>query len=231
MNDAPTSPPTPSRRGLRTIILTAIVTAILTTLAAVGAVAAASTFADVNEGHTHEDGISWLVATGVTAGCAANLYCPDDPVTRDQMATFMHRLSGNADGVDPSVDAATLQGLTVEEIQQGVETDPGDEAGPQLEILAGEVTGRTTGDPSVSANVGIESVERDDEGVFTVTLERSIADCAISVSPHRAASKNPETAELSRPAGGNEFTVYTYLIGDNVQPTDGNFTVTAICTN
>jgi hypothetical protein len=30
-----------------------------------------------------------LVARGITAGCAAGLYCPTDPVTRAQMAVFL----------------------------------------------------------------------------------------------------------------------------------------------
>ena len=35
--------------------------------------------------------IEWLVAAGITKGCASNLFCPTDAVGRDQMASFMRR--------------------------------------------------------------------------------------------------------------------------------------------
>jgi hypothetical protein len=39
--------------------------------------------------------VEWIRNRGITLGCAANLYCPNDSVTRVQMAAFMNRL-GNA---------------------------------------------------------------------------------------------------------------------------------------
>jgi hypothetical protein len=41
----------------------------------------------------HDD-ISWLAAHDVTKGCnppANDRFCPNDPVTRGQMAAFLHR--------------------------------------------------------------------------------------------------------------------------------------------
>jgi hypothetical protein len=73
-------------------------------------------FTDVPHASTHATGISWLSGTGVTSGCSATRYCPDDAVTRGQMATFMHRLSGNAAGVQPMVNAATVQGLAAADL-------------------------------------------------------------------------------------------------------------------
>ena len=45
------------------------------------------------EGNTHEANIDALAAAGVTAGCKTDplRYCPDQPVTRAQMATFLVR--------------------------------------------------------------------------------------------------------------------------------------------
>ena len=37
------------------------------------------------------DSIAWMQFTGITQGCARTLYCPDDPVTRGQMAAFLVR--------------------------------------------------------------------------------------------------------------------------------------------
>ena len=39
--------------------------------------------------------VDWIKNRGITLGCAANLYCPNDSVTRVQMAAFMNRL-GNS---------------------------------------------------------------------------------------------------------------------------------------
>lgn len=50
-------------------------------------------FAD-DDGNIHEADINALRAAGITTGCAANLYCPDAPVTRAQMAAFIRRALG-----------------------------------------------------------------------------------------------------------------------------------------
>ncbi len=54
-------------------------------------------FVDV-EGNTHAGSIDALAAAGVTAGCATGpaRYCPDDSVTRAQMATFLTRAINRA---------------------------------------------------------------------------------------------------------------------------------------
>lgn len=45
------------------------------------------------EGNVHAAGIDALASAGITVGCATDplRYCPDQPVTRAQMATFFHR--------------------------------------------------------------------------------------------------------------------------------------------
>ena len=57
--------------------------------------AAAAGFADTGGG-THASSIDALAAAGVTAGCATEplRFCPGDPVTRGQMATFVARAVG-----------------------------------------------------------------------------------------------------------------------------------------
>jgi hypothetical protein len=65
----------------------------------------------------HEDGVEWLTKAEVTNGCTPTEYCPGEAVTRAQMATFMHRLSGHAAGVGPSVDAATLEGRRAADLE------------------------------------------------------------------------------------------------------------------
>jgi hypothetical protein len=54
-------------------------------------VVASDRFTDVPDGHTFHDQINALAGAGITTGCGAGLYCPSDPVTRGQMAGFLHR--------------------------------------------------------------------------------------------------------------------------------------------
>lgn len=55
--------------------------------------AAMGMFADVSLGHPFAPWIEQLAREGVTGGCATNpsRYCPEDPVTRGQMAVFLVR--------------------------------------------------------------------------------------------------------------------------------------------
>jgi hypothetical protein len=52
-----------------------------------------ATFTDVPCTNLFAPWIYDLVARGVTGGCAANLYCPNSAVTREQMAVFLLRAS------------------------------------------------------------------------------------------------------------------------------------------
>jgi hypothetical protein len=59
----------------------------------VGSLPPGGTFIDDN-GSVHEGAVEALAAAGVTRGCnppTNNLFCPDAPVTRAQMAAFLHR--------------------------------------------------------------------------------------------------------------------------------------------
>ena len=49
-----------------------------------------------DDGNTHEDDIERIARLGITVGCSVDppLYCPDDPVTRAEMAAFLLRAVG-----------------------------------------------------------------------------------------------------------------------------------------
>jgi hypothetical protein len=47
-----------------------------------------------DDGSIHEPNINRVAAVGVTTGCAPSMFCPDDRVTRGQMAAFLHRALG-----------------------------------------------------------------------------------------------------------------------------------------
>ena len=83
-------------------------------------------FTDV-AGHLFENDIAWLAARGITRGCnppANDRFCPDDPVTREQMAAFLVRAlsltdQGTVDFVDdngsvfePDIEKLATAGIT-----------------------------------------------------------------------------------------------------------------------
>jgi hypothetical protein len=57
---------------------------------------ATATFNDVPTGHPFFQYIEALAASGITGGCQASppLYCPDNPLTRGQMAVFLAKALG-----------------------------------------------------------------------------------------------------------------------------------------
>ena len=62
------------------------------------AVFAIDDFTDVPNSNQFHNAIGWMKDNDITIGCnppANTLYCPDDNVTREQMAAFMLRLSEN----------------------------------------------------------------------------------------------------------------------------------------
>jgi hypothetical protein len=73
-----------------------IVVTLLAALAAVPAAGAAGGSFSDDDGSVHEVDIETLFAAGITKGCGPGVYCPDDPITRGQMAAFLHR-SGEID--------------------------------------------------------------------------------------------------------------------------------------
>ena len=92
-------------------------------------------FADVPTDHPVAAWIKQLAAEGITGGCEAGIYCPDDNVTRAQMAVFLLRAKYTstytpppANGIftDVPVDysvAAWIEQLAAEGITGGCEAD------------------------------------------------------------------------------------------------------------
>jgi hypothetical protein len=84
------------------------------------AVLASHQFNDVPDSHIFHTGISWMKDNNITVGCnppANTNYCPDDNVTRGQMATFMKRLAENQ-VVDAAsaANADALDGLSAAQL-------------------------------------------------------------------------------------------------------------------
>lgn len=52
---------------------------------------ASHNFSDVPTSAFYHTAVDWIVARAITAGCAVGLYCPDNAVTRGQMAVFLQK--------------------------------------------------------------------------------------------------------------------------------------------
>jgi hypothetical protein len=55
---------------------------------------AAASFNDVPTGHPFFQFVEALAKSGITAGCGAGAFCPDQPLTRGQMAVFLAKALG-----------------------------------------------------------------------------------------------------------------------------------------
>jgi hypothetical protein len=94
-----------------TLLLTVMATVLISVPTAVWA---SHQFTDVPDSHIFHTGISWMKDNNITVGCnppANTQFCPDDNVTRGQMATFMKRLADNQ-----VVDAGALAGFSPDEL-------------------------------------------------------------------------------------------------------------------
>jgi hypothetical protein len=103
----------------------ALIIAVAVLLLIPAAAGARQMFEDVPDGNTHAPGIEWAANNGITLGCGdGSNYCPNEPVTRAQMATFMYRLSGNDPSTAPSINADKTDGSDITDLG-GVVGPPG----------------------------------------------------------------------------------------------------------
>jgi hypothetical protein len=107
-----------------------------------GIALAASSFEDVPDDHVFSQDIAWLAENGITKGRNPpdnTQFCPDDPVTRGQMAAFMHRFATGLDleGVRGPEGPEGPQGPQGPEGPQGPQGDRGPSDG-YAKHLAGE---------------------------------------------------------------------------------------------
>lgn len=71
------------------------------------AIGAGTGFTDVQSGHWAAAWIKQLAAEGITSGCGTGSYCPEQPVTRAQMAVFLLRSEHGASYTPPAVGGST----------------------------------------------------------------------------------------------------------------------------
>lgn len=78
------------RRSPRSSLVWVFALLVVSVQPQVPALAQVSPFTDT-AGSVHEVDIALIAQWGITTGCDDNLYCPEDTVTRGQMAAFMRR--------------------------------------------------------------------------------------------------------------------------------------------
>jgi hypothetical protein len=78
-----------SRKKSRGFVVVAATIALVALSATI--VLANHDFPDVATGAYYHSSVSWLVDRGVTSGCGGGKYCPNNNVTRGQMAVFLEK--------------------------------------------------------------------------------------------------------------------------------------------
>jgi len=76
-----------SRRLSRGLVIVALMLTALMPMS----IAASHRFTDVPDSNPFHAAIDAIANAGITGGCGATTYCPDQAVTRGQMGAFMHR--------------------------------------------------------------------------------------------------------------------------------------------
>ena len=134
-----------SRRGIRFMAMCACFT--------IGN-AAAQTFDDVDSSHWAYEFVESLAASEVTSGCGGGRYCPDDDVTRAQMAVFLGRAMRGSAFLPPPATGAVFDDVGADDF-----------AAAFIEQLAADgITGGCGG----SSFCPSEGVTRDQMAVFLI---------------------------------------------------------------
>jgi hypothetical protein len=103
-------------------------------------------FADTVDSAFKAD-IEWLAATGITKGCSTDMFCPETPVTRGQLAAFLVRAMGYSDSGDgdlfkdddDSIFEDQIDRLAVAGVTTGCNPPDNDEFCPAGRVTRGQV--------------------------------------------------------------------------------------------
>lgn len=126
---------TKPRRNRTTLLAIVVLLAI-----AIPAAAQTGGFRDVAPRYVHAPAIVDLVDAGITKGCTTGTYCPTDPVTRGQMASFLRRSGAQAYGTESATTLAAGTG-NVNGVPVTLDvTAAGEKDGTQHAVLHGSVT-------------------------------------------------------------------------------------------
>jgi len=158
-------------------------TALILSLAVVTPVVAAPTFTDVPESNIFYDDIEWLSVMEITQGCnppVNDLYCPNDYVTRGQMAAFLVRalgLTNNGGGDhftddDGSVFESSIDKLYTAGITQGCNPPTNDHYCPNSYVTRGQMAAFLVRAICLTDDGGGDHFTDDDGSVFESSIDK-----------------------------------------------------------
>lgn len=169
-------------RGRVSFAAVSAVLVLATTVPAVAdATAPGGTFLD-DDGNVHEGMIEAVAAAGITRGCnppTNDRYCPDETVTRGQMAAFLVRALGiPAAGGDPFIDDDTsvfeddIERLAAQGITTGCGTD---RFCPDDPVTRGQMAAFLVRAYGYAGDTSADRFSDDDDSVFEGDIERLAA--------------------------------------------------------
>jgi hypothetical protein len=161
------------KRWVRIAMIVGVTALIVAPLTAI----ASHSFTDVPDSNTFHEDIAWLADADVTKGCnppANTQFCPDDEVTRGQMAAFLRRLAENQ--VVDAATAVTAETATNAEAAANADTldglDSSDFVGTEggLSVWAALYATGT----SIQNQIGVASITEESTGVYLVDFDRDV---------------------------------------------------------
>ncbi|MBK5267129.1 MAG: bifunctional metallophosphatase/5'-nucleotidase [Acidimicrobiia bacterium] len=143
--------------------------------------AAGGTFTD-DDASIFEADIEWMAANGITFGCnqAGDLFCPDDDVTRGQMAAFLTRALGLTAGAgadlftddDTSIFEADINRIRTAGITFGCNPPANDKFCPNDNVTRGQMAAFLGRALHLNDASGADLFTDDDSSIFEGDIDR-----------------------------------------------------------
>jgi 5'-nucleotidase len=173
---------TKNRVPRRLLTIAFVMAMVLAVLAPVAVTADGHTFTD-DDDSIFESHIEWLAENNITSGCnppANDNFCPDDLVTRGQMAAFMSRALGLTAGAgddlftdddnsifEDEIDAIGTAGITL-----GCNPPDNDEYCPNDTVTRGQMAAYMSRALGLTAGAGADLFTDDDSSIFEDDIDR-----------------------------------------------------------
>ena len=143
-----------------------------------------ATFGDVPLGHNFFANVEWLADAGITRGCnppANDMFCPDQPVTRGQMAAFLRRAL--ADDLTPgepveftdddgSIFEDDIEWLAAVRVTKGCNPPVNDMFCPEDPVTRGQMAAFLARAFKYQEGAGSDQFTDDDGSPFEANIER-----------------------------------------------------------
>jgi len=211
----------------RRLIIT-LVTLLLVALVPAAVMAAGGTFID-DDDSIFEANIEWLASADVTKGCnpgeGNTKFCPDDNVTRGQMAAFMQRFAqylDAEDGTPAQADNATTADSATTADEATIADDARTVDGKNAIEFQPNDSAFDTGDYSVTANGFNQTVltatisTTDGSGFFCLFPAQQTADIRVHASGTVSGVGAGEQATFKlADSSGNITGTYRYIANSN----------------